>query len=193
MAESTEQQLAEHLEVAGRVRELVPLLDDVAARLIRVYESGGRLFTFGNGGSAADAQHLAAELVGRYKRDRRPLPAAALSVDPSVVSCIGNDYGFDDVFARQVEAFAGPSDMVIGFTTSGRSPNVVGGLEAARKQGATAVLFTGSDGGPAAAHADVALVVPSSTTARIQEMHLMLLHLLSERVDVWAAGEGTDD
>ncbi|HEX6443613.1 MAG TPA: SIS domain-containing protein [Streptosporangiales bacterium] len=184
----TEQQITEHVELAERVRELVPLLDDVAARLIGSYESGGRLFTFGNGGSAADAQHLAAELVGRYKRDRRPLPAAALSVDPSVVSCIGNDYGFDDVFARQVEAFAGPSDMVVAFTTSGRSLNVVRGLDAARKQGATAVLFGGGDGGPAVAHADVALVVPSSTTARIQEMHLMLLHLLSERVDAWAAG-----
>jgi D-sedoheptulose 7-phosphate isomerase len=186
-----ERQITEHVELAERVRTLVPLLDDVASRLIGVYEAGGRLFTFGNGGSAADAQHLAAELVGRYRRDRRPLPAVALSVDPSVVSCIGNDYGFDDVFARQVEAFAGPSDMVIGFTTSGRSANVVAGLARARKRGAVTVLFGGGDagGGPAGEHADVALVVPSTTTARIQEMHLMLLHLLSERVDAWAAGE----
>jgi D-sedoheptulose 7-phosphate isomerase len=182
-------QLADHLDLARRVEALLPGLRDVADRLVRVYESGGRLYTFGNGGSAADAQHLAAELVGRYLRERRPLPALALTVDPSVATCIGNDYAFDDLFARQVEAFTGPGDMVIAFTTSGRSPNVVRGLRAARARGATTVLFGGGNGGPAAEHADVALVVPSSTTARVQEMHLLLLHLLSERVDAWAAGQ----
>jgi D-sedoheptulose 7-phosphate isomerase len=184
-------QLADHLDLARRVEALLPVLRDVAGRLVRVYESGGRLYTFGNGGSAADAQHLAAELVGRYLRERRPLPALALTVDPSVATCIGNDYAFDDLFARQVEAFAQPGDMVIAFTTSGRSPNVVRGLRAARARGATTVLFGGGTGGPAAAHADVALVVPSSTTARVQEMHLLLLHLLSEHVDAWAAGQET--
>jgi D-sedoheptulose 7-phosphate isomerase len=182
-------QVAEHQVLLEKVGGLLPQLRDVAARLIAVYKAGGRLFTFGNGGSAADAQHLAAELVGRYLRDRRPLPALALTVDPSVLTCIGNDHGFDDVFDRQVRAFAGPGDMVIGFTTSGRSENVVRGLAAAREQGAATVLFGGGDGGPAAEHADVALVVPSSSTARVQEMHLLLLHLLSEQVDGWAAGE----
>jgi D-sedoheptulose 7-phosphate isomerase len=184
-------QLAEHVALASKVGELLPTLRTIGNRLITIYRDGGRLFTFGNGGSAADAQHLAAELVGRYRRERRPLPALAFTVDPSVMTCIGNDYGYDKVFARQVRAFAGPGDMVIGFTTSGRSRNVMTGLAAARELGATTVLFTGGDAGPAADHADHVLAVPSPTTARIQEMHLLLLHLLSEHVDSWAAGEET--
>jgi D-sedoheptulose 7-phosphate isomerase len=181
--------LQEHVALAASVDRLLPALDDVSARLVDVFDAGGRLYTFGNGGSAADAQHLAGELIGRYRRERRPLPAVALSVDPSVISCIANDYAWDDVFARQVEALARPGDMVIGFTTSGRSPNVVRGLAAARAGGATTVLFGGGEGGPALEHADHALVVESTVTARIQEMHLLLLHLLSDHVDAWAAGE----
>jgi glucokinase len=189
VAEDPAAQVAEHLAVAGRVEALVPRLRAVAGRLIEVYAGGGRLYTFGNGGSAADAQHLAAELVGRYRRERSPLPAVALTVDPSVLTCIGNDYAYEDVFARQVRALVGPGDMVIGFSTTGRSPNVARALAAARERAATTVLFTGGDGGPAARHADHALIVPSRTTARIQEMHLLFLHLLSEQVDAWAAGE----
>jgi D-sedoheptulose 7-phosphate isomerase len=179
--------LAEHRELVARVEELLPEVDRVARRLIDVYERDGRLLTFGNGGSAADAQHLAAELVGRYDRDRRPLAAVALSTDPSVVTCISNDFSFEELFARQVRALARAGDMAIGFTTSGRSENVVRGLAAAREQRATTVLFTGGAGLPAAEHADHALVVPSTTTARIQELHLLLLHLLVEQVDSWAA------
>jgi D-sedoheptulose 7-phosphate isomerase len=181
--------LADHLAAAEGTRALLPALEAVAERLIEVYAGDGRLWTFGNGGSAADAQHLAAELIGRYLRERRPLAAVALTTDASVVSCIANDYSFEDLFARQVRALARPGDMVIGFTTSGRSPNVVRGLAAAREAGAVTVLFGGGDQGgmPAARHADHALVVPATATARIQEMHLMLLHLLSERVDAWAA------
>ena len=180
--------LAEHLEVARGVDRLLPLVDDVARAMIEAYDSGGRVYSFGNGGSAADAQHLAAELVGRYKRNRRPLAASALSVDPSSVTCIANDFSFDDVFARQVEAHVRDGDVVVGFTTSGRSVNVVSGLAAARDRGAVTVLFTGNEGSPATDHADHALVVDSSTTARIQEMHLLLLHLVIEQVDEWAAG-----
>jgi len=185
-------ELAEHVALAERVSELLPDIRAIGVRLIDVYEGGGRLFTFRNGGSAADAQHLAAELVGRFRRERRPLPAVALSVDPSVVTAIGNDYSFGDLFARQVQAFVQEGDMVIGFTTSGRSANVVKGLAAARERGATAVLFGGGDGSPAADHADYALVVPSATTARVQEMHLLLMHLLLEQVDAWAAGEAQE-
>jgi D-sedoheptulose 7-phosphate isomerase len=180
--------LAEHLELAGRISGLVPQVDAVAARLIAAFDGDGRVFTCGNGGSAADAQHFAGELVGRYKRERRPLPATALSVDPSVLTCIGNDYSFEDVFARQVQALARPGDVVIGFTTSGRSENVVRALAAARELGATTVLFAGGEGKPALDHADLALLVPSATTARVQEMHLLLLHLVIEQVDAWAAG-----
>jgi D-sedoheptulose 7-phosphate isomerase len=185
-------ELQDHIALAERLGELLPDLRLVGRRLIEVYSRGGRLFTFGNGGSAADAQHLAAELVGRYKRERRPLPALALTVDSSVLTCIGNDYSYDDVFSRQVRAFGQPGDMVIGFSTTGRSANVVNGLATAAELGATTVLFGGGDGGPAAKHAEHALIVPSATTARVQEMHLVLLHLLSEQVDAWAAGEPSE-
>jgi D-sedoheptulose 7-phosphate isomerase len=184
---------AEHRAVAESVDSLLPTVGEVTTRLCKALAEGGRLYTFGNGGSAADAQHLAAELIGRYKRHRRPLPAVALTVDPSVVTCIANDYAWDDVFARQVEALARPGDVVAAFTTSGTSENVVRGLTAGRRAGATTVLFGGgaasADGGPAATQADLALVVPSATTARIQEMHVLLLHAVSEGVDAWAAGE----
>lgn len=193
MPDAARDQIAEHRAVSEAIDALLPALADVTERLCAAFEAGGRLYTFGNGGSAADAQHLAAELIGRYKRERRPLPAVALSVDPSVVTCIANDYAYEDVFARQVEALAKPGDVVAGFTTSGKSRNVVRGLAAARRAGAMTVLFGGGSegGGPAAAQADVALIVPSATTARVQEMHLLLLHLLSEGVDAWAAAEGT--
>jgi D-sedoheptulose 7-phosphate isomerase len=184
MAEPAADALAEHLEVARRVEELLPQVEELAGRVIDAYRSGGRVFSFGNGGSAADAQHLAAELVGRYKRDRRSLPAVALTVDPSVVTAIGNDYSFDDLFARQVEGLVGAGDVVIGFTTTGRSENVRRGLAAARAAGATTVLFGGGDG---TADADLTLVVPSTTTARVQEMHLLLMHLLLDQIDDWAA------
>jgi D-sedoheptulose 7-phosphate isomerase len=186
-------QVADHLETARAVEALLPSVEDIGRQLCQAFENGHRAYTFGNGGSAADAQHLAAELIGRYRRERRPLPAVALTVDPSVVTCIGNDYTFDEVFARQVTALAGPGDVVLGFTTSGRSANVVKGLGAARTTGATTVLFAAGDGGEAVQYADLALLTPSMTTARTQEMHLFLLHLVSEWVDAWAAGEVDED
>ena len=189
MADGDTAAIAEHVELAGRAQELVPELDQIARRVIDVLGAGGAIYSFGNGGSAAEAQHLAAELLGRYRLERRPLRAAALSADPAVLTCIGNDYSFEDVFARQVRALAGAGDLVVGFTTSGRSPNVVAGLAAAREMRATTVLFAGGEGAPAVGHADHALVVPSAKTARVQEIHLLLLHLLMERVDAWAAEE----
>jgi len=181
--------LAAHAAAVDAIGSLVPAVDDLAARVCAAFAAGGRLYAFGNGGSAADAQHLAGELIGRYRRARRPLPAVSLSVDPSVMTCIANDFGYDQVFARQVEGLARPGDVVVGFTTSGRSASVVNGLAAGRASGAMTVLFSGGDGGPAAAEADVALLVPSAATARVQEMHLLLVHLLSEAIDAWAAGE----
>jgi D-sedoheptulose 7-phosphate isomerase len=180
--------LAEHAALVARVEELVPAVDETARRLIEAFGTGGRVYTFGNGGSSADAMHFAEELVGRYRRERRPLPAQSLSVDASALTCIANDFSYDEVFERQVRAFVRGGDVVIGFSTSGRSPNVVRGLAAARELGAATVLFGGGDGGEAAANADVALVVPSDSTARIQEMHVLLLHLILEQVDEWAAG-----
>jgi D-sedoheptulose 7-phosphate isomerase len=179
--------LAEHAALVARLEELLPRVDDAAQLIIEAYERGGRVISFGNGGSAADAQHITGELVGRFKRERRPLAAIALSVDPSVVTCIANDYSFEDVFARQVQAHAHDGDVAIGYTTTGRSENVVRALRAARDAGAETILFAGGDGLPAAEHADVALVVPSASTARVQEMHLLLMHVIVDRVDEWAA------
>ena len=186
MPEHAQDAITEHLQAVAGVEAMLPDVADAARAIVAAYEAGGQVLAFGNGGSAADAQHLAAELVGRYLRDRRPLAAVSLSTDPSVVTCIGNDYSFEDVFARQVRALARADDVVVGITTSGRSENVVRGLAAARERGATTVVLTGGDGVPASDNADHALVVPSRTTARIQEMHLLILHLIVEQVDEWA-------
>jgi D-sedoheptulose 7-phosphate isomerase len=179
-------QLERHAQVTEAMREQLPQVEAVAEELIRRLEAGGVLYTFGNGGSAADAQHLAGELIGRYLRERRPLPAIALIGDAAVMSCIANDYSYDDVFARQVTALVRPQDMVVGFSTSGTSPTVVKGLAAARARGACSVAFTSVRGKDLAAAADLALVVPAEETARIQEMHVLALHLISELVDRWA-------
>ena len=187
---STADALAEHAALLARVEELAPQVDEVARLVVAAYEREGRVVAFGNGGSAADAQHLTGELVGRFARERRPLAAVALTVDPSVVTCIANDYSFEDVFARQVQAHVRAGDVAVGYTTSGRSENVVRALRTAREAGASTVLFSGGDGLPAAEHADVALVVPSRSTPRVQEMHLLLMHLIVEQVDAWAAGAG---
>ncbi len=182
-------QLAEHGAVATATAGLAEQVRSAGSLLCETFARGGFVYTFGNGGSAADAQHLTGEFIGRYKRERRPLPSVTLGTDPSVLTCVGNDYSYDDVFSRQVLALARPGDVVAAFTTSGRSANVVRGLAAARERGATTLLFGGGEGGPARAHADHALLVPSGTTARIQEMHTLLLHVISEMVDAWAAGE----
>jgi D-sedoheptulose 7-phosphate isomerase len=189
MADESARAHAEHLELADSAEALLPRVDEVGRLLVDTFAAGGRVYTFGNGGSSLDATHLAEELVGRYKRERRPLPAQSLSVDAAALTCIANDYSFAEVFERQVRAFVGAGDVAIAFSTSGRSENVVRGLAAAREAGASTVLFGGGeDGGPAAGHADHALVVPSTSTARIQELHVLFLHLVIEQVDAWAAG-----
>lgn len=193
MSDRMGDQLDAHVETARAMDALLPAVRSVARLLCDVYADGGVLYTFGNGGSAADAQHLTGELIGHYKRDRRPLPAVTLSTDPTVMTCIANDYAYDDVFARQVTALARSGDVVAAFTTSGASPNVVSALAAARRRGATTVLFGGGDGGACLEHADHALLVPSTTTPRIQEMHTLMLHMISEVVDAWAAGEEPDE
>ena len=177
----------EHLRVAADAGALLPEAASLADRLCAALADGGKLITFGNGGSAADAQHFAGELLGRFRDTRRPLPAIALSTDPSVVTCIANDFGYDDLFARQFAALAGPKDVVIGITTSGRSPNVVNGLRAAREVGALTVAWTGADPGPAGEAAGMVLSVPSTTTARVQEVHTLLMHTICVAVDAWVA------
>lgn len=173
----------EHAEVLEHARDLLPVAEEVARAVVGAYERGNRVYTFGNGGSSADAAHFAEELIGRFKRERRPLAAQSLSIDASALTCIANDYSYDEVFERQVRGFVRDGDLVVGFSTSGRSPNVVRGLAAARELGATTVLFTGGNGGDA----DLVLAVPSQSTARIQELHVLFLHVILEEVDAWAA------
>jgi len=151
--------------------------------VIDSYRKGGRLYIAGNGGSAADAQHLAAEFVSKLARDRDPLPAEAMTVDSSLITAIGNDYGYELVFARQVFGKMGANDVFLGITTSGRSPNILEALKACCKKGIPSVLFTGRDGGPAAAVADHAVIANGSATSTIQELHIVLAHALCECVE----------
>lgn len=167
---------------AAVVAETRRALRDPFTRLlqhcIRAVQTEGKIVFFGNGGSAADAQHLATELSVRYIRDRAPIPALALTTDTSALTAIGNDLGFDQLFSRQVEAICRAGDVCIGISTSGNSENVLAGLRAARKRGCVAAGFTGRQGGRMVGLADPLLVVPSVTTARIQEMHILLGHML---------------
>ncbi|MBP7776130.1 MAG: SIS domain-containing protein [Acidobacteria bacterium] len=151
--------------------------------IVQVLGAGGQVLVFGNGGSAADAQHLVAELVGRFERRRRGFPAVALTTDPSVLTAVANDYGFEAVFARQIDALGRAGDLAIGITTSGNSPNVVAGLEAARVRGLRTLALTGNDGGAAGRLAEVHVNVPEAVTARVQEAHVTVLHLLCAFVD----------
>jgi D-sedoheptulose 7-phosphate isomerase len=161
---------------------LTPVVE--AAELIRrSQQAGGKLLIFGNGGSAADAQHMAAELVNRLQRERAALAALALSTDTSILTSVANDYSFDRVFVRQIEALGRAGDVALGISTSGDSPSVVKALEAARSKGLKTIALTGRNGGAAAAAADVHVNVPSDSTARIQEVHRTLIHAVCELVE----------
>ena len=160
--------------------------DQVAAivtAMVGAFRAGHKVLWFGNGGSAADAQHLAAEFSGRFLRERPGLPSEALTVNSSAVTAIANDFGYENLFSRMVEAIAGPGDVVVGITTSGTSKNVVRGLEAAKARGATAVAFTGNGGGTVAEVADLALVGPDGYSAIVQEVHIVMGHIICDLVE----------
>lgn len=177
----------DHMAVAAAMEEFLPVVHAMGTALIRSLEAGGKVLFCGNGGSAADAQHLAAELVVRFRRERRGLPGIALTVDSSVLTAGGNDYGFERVFARQVEALGAAGDVLVGYSTSGNSGNVLLAMETARAMGLVTVGLTGGDGGRLPALCDLCLKVPSSVTARIQECHLLAGHMMCEMVDVYFA------
>ena len=158
-------------------------LERLAALIVKALRSHRKLLFFGNGGSAADAQHMAAEFTIRFVKDRRALAAIALTTDSSALTACGNDLGFDQIFSRQVEALGRPGDVAIGFSTSGNSPNVINALEGARSQRLTAAAFSGKDGGKLRGIADPLIVIPSQETARIQEMHILLGHILCAQVE----------
>lgn len=185
MSQWIQQRLRENLEASIRGKQ--KLLGDAAAlkvfgeavdAVVEAYRSGGRLYIAGNGGSAADAQHLATELVAKLARPRAPLPAEALTVDSSMLTAIGNDFGFEYVFSRQIEGKMTRRDVFLGITTSGDSPNILKALETCRALGIVSIVLTGRNGGKAKALADVAVVAPGETTSGIQEAHMVLYHTL---------------
>ena len=184
MKETIGRHLAGHREMLETLqRDLAQEIERCARLLVEALRRGGKVLFMGNGGSAADAQHAAAELVGRFRRDRPGLPALALTTDTSILTALGNDYGFHEVFKRQVEAFAAPGDVVVGLSTSGKSNNVFHGLTAANEIGCTTVGLLGRDGGNMAALVDVNLTVAVQETARIQEGHALMLHILCDLVE----------
>lgn len=176
-----DEQFDEHEATVAATRGVVGVaFGQLAESCTRSLRNGGKILFFGNGGSAADAQHLAAELVVRYRTNGRALAAIALTTDTSILTACSNDFSYDDIFARQVEALARPGDVVLGISTSGNSPNVIKALEVARAMGCVAAAFAGRDGGKLKGLADPLLVVPSNVTARIQEMHILVGHALCD-------------
>jgi D-sedoheptulose 7-phosphate isomerase len=184
MIEEIQGQLQAHRGVIELIeREMSPQIAAAATLLVDTFRNGGKLLAMGNGGSAADAQHFAAEIVGRFKLERPALPAVALSTDSSIMTAIGNDYGFDQIFRRQIEALAAAGDAVVGISTSGNSPNVLAALALARERGCRTIGLLGRDGGSIRSVCDLALIVPSADTPRVQEGHITIIHILCDLLE----------
>ena len=177
-------QLKEHCAVFDRIEaELAGQIARIAVRLVETMKIGNKLLIMGNGGSAADAQHFAAEIVGRFKMERPALPAIALSTDTSIITAIGNDYGFERIFSRQVEALAAPGDALIAISTSGNSANILQALLTGRQAGCSAIGLLGKDGGTIKEICDLSLIIPSDDTPRIQEGHITVIHILCDLIE----------
>ena len=168
--------LEDLIATLGRFRALVPAVEATGAEIRRALQGGHKLLTAGNGGSAADALHLAEELVGKFDKERASLPAIALCADPTLLTCIANDYGFEQIYSRQIEGHGRPGDVLVVFSTSGKSPNIVAALKAAKARQLRTIAVLGKDGGAAKGLADHEIIVPSNSTARIQEVHTFILH-----------------
>lgn len=177
-------QLVDHRAVMQLMEDaLTGTVSDMAETIIKSLASGNKLLIMGNGGSAADAQHFAAEIIGRFKLERPALPAIALTTDSSILTAIGNDYGFDYVFTRQVEGLATPGDVVIGISTSGNSPNVLAALVKAQELGCRTIALLGRDGGSIKGSVDIPVIIPSQDTPRIQEGHITIIHIVCDLVE----------
>jgi D-sedoheptulose 7-phosphate isomerase len=177
------QRIQAHIEITQQLSQQAPVYLQVAERLIEAFTTGKKALLCGNGGSAADAQHIAAEFVGKFYFDRPALPAQALTVNTSSLTAIGNDYAFDQVFSRQIEAFGSPGDVCVGISTSGNSRNVVEAFHAAQRKGIITVALTGATGGEMATAADYCIRIPSTDTPRIQEHHILVGHIICELVE----------
>jgi D-sedoheptulose 7-phosphate isomerase len=182
-SENLKNAIAEHQTMFAKIGDLIPQISQVAEELKACIKRGGKILIMGNGGSAADSQHIAAEIVGRFKKERRGLAAIALTTDTSIITSVGNDYGYDYIFARQIEALCRPEDVVIGITTSGNSKNVVAAIEEANQLGATTIGLTGGSGGKMNELCKYNLVMPSSVTARVQEAHIFVGHSLCDLLE----------
>ena len=180
---SVRERIIASIELKQTLLKQSQLLAQIADELIRAYRAGKKVILFGNGGSAADAEHIAAELAGRYYMDRKPLPAEALTVNTSILTAIANDYGFEQIFARQVEALGNPGDIAIGISTSGNSPNVIEGIRVAKRKGMITIGLTGADGGQLKNEVDYCICVPSKDTPRIQEAHILIGHIWCELIE----------
>ena len=183
ISELFDQSVSEHLAVIKLLSAQRPLLEQIAEAMTAAINTGGKILWCGNGGSAADAQHLAAELVGRFRRERRGLPSIALTTNTSILTAIGNDYGYEHTFRRQVEALCVAGDVLVGISTSGNSRNVCLALESARNLGALTIAFTGEGGGTASDIAALTLRIPSQETPRIQEAHILCGHILCDWIE----------
>jgi D-sedoheptulose 7-phosphate isomerase len=180
--------IIQSLEESAKVKREIAqnssdLIEAIAKKIIESYRSGGKVLLIGNGGSAADAQHIAAEFVGRFKMERPSLAAIALTTDTSILTAIGNDYGYDTVFSRQIESLANEKDVLIAISTSGNSPNILKAADAAHAKGVSVIGFTGEDGGKLKKTADICITVPSGNTPRIQEAHITIGHIICHIVE----------
>ncbi|NOX58512.1 MAG: SIS domain-containing protein [Planctomycetes bacterium] len=176
-------QIEAHQRAVEQLKDGIPVLERICARIINCFEAGGKLFVMGNGGSAADAQHIAAELLGRFKVDRRALPAIALTTDTSTLTAVGNDFGNDVIFSRQIEGLVQTNDVVWALSVSGSSPNIIAGVNAAKTAGAFVIGFTGSDGDELAGLCDEHLRAAHRDADRVQEVHELAYHLICERIE----------
>ena len=182
-----ESSLKESIAALNSLTSLATQIDAAAEAIVKSLQAGGGLYCCGNGGSAAESQHFTTELLGRFRSNRRPLKAVSLTADPSLLTCIGNDFGWDEIFARQVQGMCGPNDVLCVFSTSGNSPNIQAALKAARTAGCKTIAVLGKSGGGAKGLADFELIVGSQKTGAIQEAHLFLVHYFCERIeDVFA-------
>jgi len=184
MRERIKDILLESIQVKEEIlRNQIDQIVEIAQLMIECLKKGGKVIVFGNGGSASDSQHIAAELVGRFKKDRSALAGIALTTNTSILTSLANDYGYDVVFSRQVEALGKKNDVVLGISTSGKAKNVALGIKQAKKMGIKTVALSGGDGGDIVKLADVSLVVPSKITARIQEAHITIAHIICEMIE----------
>lgn len=188
MTETMREMVIRELEESANIKRLMAqnlpdVITDAAQRILNAYQAGGKLLLIGNGGSAADAQHIACELVGRYRMERPALPAIALTTDTSVLTALANDYSYDTVFARQLEALADDKDVLIAITTSGTSPNILKAIKTARSKGVFVIGLTGENGGRLKDVSDLTIMVPSGNTQRIQEAHITIGHIICSLVE----------